>query len=89
MSQTGYLRCDKVENYNTCNDATKYSHYDKLCNWGWDCGSSDHSCSKSMKTNKDSFILSMSLAMQMVKGKGKAKWLAALIMELGNQFGYV
>lgn len=88
LSQTGYLRCDKVENYNACNDATKYAHYDKICNWGWNCGShGDHSFSKYTKGDKESFIYSMSMALRMITGKGM--WLSALILELGNQFKYV
>ncbi|XP_071169141.1 uncharacterized protein [Mytilus edulis] len=88
MSQTGYIRCNQIANIMTYNDASKYSHYDKICNWRWDCGNhGDHPFTKFMEADKESFILSMSMALQMVKTKGKAKWISALVLELGNQFG--
>ncbi|XP_076084624.1 uncharacterized protein LOC143055375 [Mytilus galloprovincialis] len=86
MSQTGYIRCSSVVKYMTFNDANKYAHYDQICNWRWDCGE-HHSFMRFMEADKESFLLSMSMALQMVKAKGKAKWIAALVLELGNQFG--
>lgn len=90
MSQTGYIRCDSIANYNTYQEDSRYSHFDKICNWRWDCGNhGNHPFRRFLATDKESFILSMSCALQMIKAKGKAKWISALILELGNQFGYV
>lgn len=85
MSDTGYIRCSSVRSNTAYDDVDKYCHMDKICNCLWDCD--NHRPNGYQESEKESFLLSMSMALQMVKAKGKSKWIASLVMELGKQFG--
>lgn len=90
MSQTGYIRCSRSSNRFLSSDLGSWAHVDKISNWRWNCGMhGSHPFEKYVEVDKSRFMLSMSLAMQMSESKGHSKWLAALILELGKQFGYV
>ncbi|VDI15463.1 elongation factor 2 kinase [Mytilus galloprovincialis] len=88
MSQTGYIRCNAASRHYCSNDLNSWHHIDKISNWRWDCGMhGSHPFQKYIEADKTAFILSMSMALQMVKNKGRARWIAALVLELGKQYG--
>lgn len=90
MSQTGYIRCNAASRHYCSNDLNSWHHIDKISNWRSDCGMhGSHPFQKYIEADKTAFILSMSMALQMVKNKGRARWIAALVLELGKQYGYV
>lgn len=79
IAQTGYLRCNQVEQ-------GKYSHIGQICSWGFDCGNhGNHPVHRYKKADLQGFSFAISHALQLVSEAG-ATWCAALILELGKQY---
>ena len=73
-----------------CNETERgsYAHFGKVCSWSWDCGNHGDHPGRFVKGDFQGFTYALSQAVQMMNTAG-AKWVGALCLELGQQYGYV
>ena len=81
ISQLGNMRCSK-------SGGSGYAHSGKIISWRFDCGNhGKHPYTRYQHADYQGFTYAVSQALQF-SGSAESEWIAALVLELGKQYGY-